>query len=147
MKNTLSTVLKKQGYHKIFLRNNGAGHFKLNIKVNGKAGNFILDTGASHTVIDEAASGKFLLKFSNRASKDAGGLGNSALKTRKSTGNMIDLKGFQIKKAVLIAIDLSHVNNTLKKNGSAIIDGVIGSDILKKHKALIDYSEKALYLK
>ncbi len=60
---------------------------------------------------------------------------------------MIDLKGFQIKKAVLIAIDLSHVNNTLKKGGSGRIDGVIGSDILKKHKALIDYSEKALYLK
>ncbi len=147
MKNTLSTVLKKQGYHKIFLRNNGAGHFKLNIKINGTVGNFILDTGASHTVVDEAVSGKFLLKFSNKASKDAGGLGNSALKTRKSIGNIIDLKGFQIKKAALIAIDLSHVNSTLKKNGSGRIDGVIGADILKKHKALIDYSEKALYLK
>lgn len=147
MKNTLSTVLKKQGFHKIFLKNNGAGHFKLNIKINSTAGNFILDTGASHTVVDEGAAGKFSLRFSNRASKDAGGLGNSALKTRKSLGNIIDLKGFQIKKAALIAIDLSHVNNTLKKNGSGRIDGVIGADILKKHKALIDYSEKALYLK
>lgn len=147
MKNALSAVLKKQGYHKIFLRNNGAGHFKLNLKINGAAGNFIIDTGASHSVIDEVSAGKFSLKFSDKASKDAGGLGNSALKTRKSTRNMIDLKGFQIKKAVLIAIDLSHVNDTLKKGGSGRIDGVIGSDILKKHKALIDYSEKALYLK
>ena len=147
MNNTLSTVLKKQGYHKIFLKNNGAGHFKIHTKINGTSGNFILDTGASHTVVDKAAAEKFTLKFSSKASKDAGGLGNSALKTRKSIGNIIDLKGFQIKKAVLIAIDLSHVNNTLKNGGSGRIDGVIGSDILKKHKALIDYSEKVLYLK
>ncbi len=147
VKNTLSTILKKQGYHKIYLKNNGAGHFKLNIKINGISGNFILDTGASHTVADIAAAEKFSLKFTSKASKDAGGLGNSALKTRKSTGNIIELNGFQIKKAGLIAIDLSHVNNALKKNGSGRIDGVIGSDILKKHKALIDYFEKALYLK
>ncbi len=147
MKNSLSTVLIKQGYHKILLKNNGAGHFKLSARINGAAGNFILDTGASHTVVDEAAAGKFTLKFSKKASKDAGGLGNSSLKTRKSIGNTIEIKGFLIKKAAIVAIDLTHVNKTLKKGGSGRIDGVIGSDLLKKHHALIDYSEKALYLK
>lgn len=140
-------MLQKQGYHKIPLKNNGAGHFKLNAKINGVSGSFILDTGASHTVIDDLAAEKFALTFSSRASKDAGGLGESAMKTRKCTGNVIEIKGLKLQKAVLIAIDLSHVNNALAKSRSEKIDGVIGADILKKHKALIDYSEKALYLK
>lgn len=147
MKSKIGVILENQGYHKISLKNNGAGHFKLNAKINGITGSFILDTGASHTVIDEASAEKFSLKFSKSASKDAGGLGTAALKTRKSTGNVLDIKGFKLNKAALVAIDLSHVNSALEKNRTKRIDGVIGADILKKHKALIDYSEKALYLK
>lgn len=147
MKNKVSVLLEKQGYHKISLKNNGAGHFKLNAKINGKTGSFILDTGASHTVIDEAEAEKFGLRFSKASSKDAGGLGTAALKTRKCTGNKVEIKNFSINKKLLIVIDLSHVNNALKNNGNKKIDGVIGADILKKHKALIDYSERALYLK
>jgi clan AA aspartic protease (TIGR02281 family) len=147
MRNFLSTILKKQGYHKISLKNNGAGHFKLNAKINGKTGSFILDTGASHTVIDNAAANRFNLTFSESKSKNAGGLGTDALKTRKSAGNEIEINGFKIKKVTVISIDLSHVNSSLEKNGIRRIEGVIGADILKKYKALIDYSEKALYLK
>lgn len=147
MKNKLIDVLLKQGYSKIPLKNNGAGHFKLTAKVNGKNGRFILDTGASHTVIDEASAEKFSLKISGKTAKDAGGLGTDALKTRKSTGNELNIKGFILSKAVFAVIDLAYVNSALQKNGSEKIDGVIGADILKKHKALIDYSEKALYLK
>ena len=32
-------------------------------------------------------------------------------------------------------------------HGSPPVDGVLGTDFLEKHKAIIDYSRSALYLK
>lgn len=147
MKNNISSLLAKQGYHKIPLKSNGAGHFKLDAEINGKTGSFILDTGASHTVIDESAAEKFRLKISKSVSKDAGGLGTAQLKTRKSKGNTISIKDFSVNNKVIITVDLTHVNNALEKSRSKKIDGVLGADLLKKHRALIDYAAKTLYLK
>jgi clan AA aspartic protease (TIGR02281 family) len=147
MKNNISSLLGKQGYHKIPLKRNAAGHFKLNADINGKSGSFILDTSASHTVIDDSSAEKFGLKISKSVSKDAGGLGTAQLKTRKSRGNTIRIKDFSVNNKVIITVDLSHVNNALEKSRSEKIDGVLGADLLKKHRALIDYAEKTLYLK
>lgn len=147
MKRTLQDFLKKQGYSKIPLTLNGIGHFKVNARINGVKGNFIVDTGASHTVIDENSGEKFKLKFSRGASKTAGGLGTSELQTRRSTGNKMEIKDFEIERFPLTALSLEHVNNALEKHGSPKIDGVIGADILKKHSAIIDYKGKAIYLK
>lgn len=130
----------------ISLKINGTGHFKVNAKINGAKGSFIVDTGASHTVIDEMSSEKFKLKFSG-ASKTAGGLGTSGLQTKRSTGNKIEINDFAISRVPLTALSLQHVNDALEKHGSPKIDGVIGADILKKHSAIIDYKGKAIYLK
>lgn len=147
MKRTLQDFLRKQGYSKIPLTLNGIGHFKVKAKINGVKGSFIVDTGASHTVIDETCGEKFKLKFSSKESKTAGGLGTSELKTKRSTGNKIKINDFEINRLPLTALSLEHVNNSLKKHGSPKIDGVIGADILKKHSAIIDYKGKAIYLK
>ena len=47
----------------------------------------------------------------------------------------------------LILFDLSHVNLALKNHDCEIVDGIIGADILKSGKAVIDYKKKHLYLK
>jgi hypothetical protein len=53
---------------------------------------------------------------------------------------------FELKKAPLILIDLSHINNALIKQNAKSIQGIIGADILHKGKAIIYYNKKYLYL-
>jgi hypothetical protein len=42
---------------------------------------------------------------------------------------------------------LSHVNASLILHDCEAVDGIIGADLLKKGKAIIDYSTNTLYLK
>jgi len=43
--------------------------------------------------------------------------------------------------------DLSHVNTALTQHNAKKVDGIIGADILRKGKAIIDYNKNVLYLK
>jgi len=47
----------------------------------------------------------------------------------------------------LVVFDLSHVNQALTDHKADKIHGIIGADVLKKGKAVIDYKTKSLYLK
>ena len=42
---------------------------------------------------------------------------------------------------------MTHVNTALIAHSAKPVDGIIGADILKKSKAIIDYEKKYLYLK
>ena len=44
-------------------------------------------------------------------------------------------------------LDLSHVNQSYEQIGLKPIDGVLGSDVLLKYNAVIDYEKKILKLK
>lgn len=44
-------------------------------------------------------------------------------------------------------MDISYVNAEFRKNRSRQVDGVLGTDFLEKHHAIVDYSRSTLYLK
>jgi hypothetical protein len=46
-----------------------------------------------------------------------------------------------------VVFDLVHVNDALIAHQSLPVDGIIGADILKKGKAIIDYKSQSLFLK
>ena len=47
----------------------------------------------------------------------------------------------------LISFDMNHINNALSQKKVNPIDGIIGADVLKKSKAILDYKLDKLYLK
>jgi len=145
--NSINDFLKKNGFTRIPMTTSKIGHFEVRAKLNGISGKFILDTGASHTVVDESSAKRFKFKFFKKKNKKAGGLGISELKVRQSDNNNITMRNFSADKCKISIMDLSHVNAALYNNGAGKVDGVIGADILKKYNAIINYSEKALYLK
>ena len=49
--------------------------------------------------------------------------------------------------ASLITFDMSHINNALSQKKIDPIDGIVGADILKKSKAILDYKSNKLFLK
>lgn len=42
---------------------------------------------------------------------------------------------------------MTHINETMSKNGVDKINGIIGADFLKKTKAIISYKPLGLFLK
>ena len=122
-------------------------HLLVNIRVNGKAARLLIDTGASQTVFDTTRVSNFLKdeKFEEH-DKLSTGLGTSDMKSHLVMIGKISLGEIDFEKYKTVVIDLSNVNVAYGRIRQKPIDGVLGSDILKRYKAVIDYGKKKLIL-
>lgn len=143
---TLKDFLKDKGYSKIKLKFTKTNHFEIKASINGIKGKFILDTGASNSCVGFEAIERFNLKVKDSEIK-AVGAGASDMLTQISKSNDIKLGKWKRSRVALILFNLSHVNTGLINHNAEPVDGIIGADILKKGKAIIDYEKKYLYLK
>ena len=120
-------------------------HYLIEAKVNSIKGRFILDTGASNSCICTSLEDKF--KVISEDSKEKASSANSEMThTKISKRNVIQI-GKWNSNASLITFDMSHINNALSQKKIDPIDGIVGADILKKSKAILDYKSNKLYLK
>lgn len=142
----LSKLLKRKGYVAIKMKHLKTNHFMVKVKINGKKGKFILDTGASNSCIDIIDAQKFNLA-TNQSETLATGAGATNMETEESHKNSIKLGKWSFKNFHLVLFDLSHVKSALLHYGEPNIDGIIGADILLKGNAIIDYKKNKLYLK
>ncbi|MCK0155616.1 retroviral-like aspartic protease family protein [Cellulophaga sp. F20128] len=147
MKDTsLTKFLAKKNYTKIKLKLTKTNHFEIKGKINGISGKFILDTGASNTCVGIDKVDFF--KLTSKASEvKAAGAGATDMETQISTKNTIKIGAWKYKKLSIVVFDLTHVNQALLNHNALPVDGIIGADILKKTKAIIDYKKKCVYFK
>ena len=143
---TLKKFLKKKNYVYLPLILTATDHFEINAKINSIKGRFILDTGASNTCVGMDRIEHFNL-VSQESKIKAAGAGATNMETLISKKNVIDLHSWQLKKLKIVLFDLKHVNEALIAHNAEPVDGIIGADILKKSKAIIDYDNQYLYLK
>lgn len=146
MQETLQDFLINKGYSKIKLKLTNTNHFEIKATINGHKGLFILDTGASSSCVGFEAIETFNLKVKDSEIK-AAGAGATDMDTKMSKKNKVKIGKWKNDKVVLVLFNLSHVNTALINHNSKPVDGIIGADILKKGKAIIDYEKKFLYLK
>ena len=66
--------------------------------------------------------------------------------TKISESNAIQIGKWE-DKIKLITFDMSHINTALGEKKVDPIDGIVGADVLKKSKAILDYKSNKLYLK
>jgi hypothetical protein len=52
-----------------------------------------------------------------------------------------------LEKCTIALIDLNPINTAFIAANLPTVDGIIGADVLKKGKAIIDYDKNYLYLK
>lgn len=123
-------------------------HPKLEICVNGHRKMAILDTGASKTAFDMALLSQLLARDSFEAVEQLStGLGTNSMQCFKAIIAELQLGDFVIRDFEVAVLDLSHINQAYKNLGTGEILGVIGSDLLHKYKALIDYENQTLTLR
>lgn len=143
---TLKDFLVNKGYAKVKLKFTKTNHFEIRATINGVKGQFILDTGASNSCVGFEAIERFNLKVKDSEIK-AVGAGASNMSTKISKANSLKIGQWRKKRVALILFNLTHVNEGLINHNAEPVDGIIGADILKKGKAIIDYEKKYLYLK
>ncbi|MBI4945857.1 MAG: aspartyl protease family protein [Bacteroidetes bacterium] len=107
----------------------------------------LIDTGASKTVFDKKRISNFLKeeKFETH-DKLSTGLETSNMKSHLVVIKKISIGTLEIKNYKSVVIDISHMNAAYSHMKQKPIEGVLGSDILKQHKAVVDYGKKTLRL-
>lgn len=107
----------------------------------------ILDTGASTTVFDRV---KMTMAFSdlkiNNTDQLTTGLGTSSMPSASTIIPEIWIGKIRILKLRTALIDLSHINAAYAKIKLEPVMGVLGNDILKKYRAIIDYQRECLII-
>ena len=143
---TVKEFLLDKGYTKVKLKLTKTNHFEIKAIINGVKGQFILDTGASNSCVGFDAIETFNLIAKDSEVK-AAGAGAVDMHTQISKKNTIKIGKWKKEKVALVLFNLSHVNEALTNHDAEPVNGIIGADILKKSKAIIDYEKKYLYLK
>ena len=143
---SLRILLEAQNFRRIALKKLNTGHYKLSIKVNKKRGDFILDTGASTSCIGFENIAHFILE-SEVSEIKAAGAGAVDMETMIARGNQLDIGGLHFSNINLILFDMSHVNNALEQVDEERVHGILGADLLKSMRAVIDYGRNCVYIK
>ncbi|MGD0710425.1 MAG: aspartyl protease family protein [Bacteroidales bacterium] len=132
------TLLDEEGYH-LFI----------DAELDSNPVNLLIDTGASKTVLDITRIKKILKK--KRVSfgdfnKLSTGLGTNTMKSHSVNVSEFSIAALKLTNYTAILLDMAHVNKSYKLMRLKPIDGVIGSDLLMKYKAVIDYNKLILKL-
>jgi hypothetical protein len=141
----LPAFLKAKKYKGIKFKFLKTQHLLIKVKVNGIAGNFILDTGASNTCIGLESIEKYRLEVKDYESF-AASASSTTMQAKISKGNYLQIGSWKQLPSTFILFDLSHVNEALSQQKIKPVDGIIGADVLLKGKAIIDYPNLCLYL-
>ena len=141
----LDNLLRKQGYIKIPFEIYKSGHLIFDILLNEKKAKFLIDTGASGTILTIESIEKFSLKI-EETEESGTGAGSTNLAMQKSINNTLVFKDIEIEELDLFVMDLSHVNNSFIEIKHETIDRVIGADILNTYNCVIDYKGNNFYI-
>ncbi len=122
-------------------------HIMVKGMIHGKEAFFLIDTGASRSVFDPNTITSFIndVQFEKKEGLSAGlGISNSEIITFKMESFFIG--DLEIQNYEAAAMDLEIVDDMYGTVGLPHIDGIIGGDLLKKHKAVINYRNKKMRL-
>jgi predicted aspartyl protease len=145
---SLLQILVSSGYVAIPFRRNIAGQLLVNARINDVEGVYILDTGASQTVIDAKQKATLHLTLNyDETALTGGGVGAHSMENVPSYNNKIEMDNFKLDNMVLAVMSLETAWESLTRAGAYdVLFGIIGVDILKTGKAIIDFHAMTLYL-
>jgi predicted aspartyl protease len=121
-------------------------HIFFNAKVNNRDARFLIDTGASRSVLDKAFVNTLEAIDIKTSEILSTGIGSNTLESEFTHIQNIVIDDFELNDVEMAVIDLSHVNQTYKLIGMPDLNGVIGGDILMEHEAIINYKKALLRL-
>ena len=122
-------------------------HIMVKGLIHGKEASFLVDTGASRSVFDPKTIATFIddPAFEKKEGMTAG-VGSSDLESATFRMDSLAIGELEIRDYEAVALDLENIHEMYGNQGLPHIDGIIGGDILKRHKAIINYKAKKIRL-
>ncbi|MEO9870239.1 aspartyl protease family protein [Ekhidna sp.] len=113
--------------------------------VNDKWAKFIVDTGASTSILDFNQFKKYDFTYHRELAYGLTSFGGKSalMKTSPVTFHLKGLESIAVYR--FSASDLSGMNRILAKDNQKVL-GILGSDFLLNHRAIIDYSQNKIVL-
>jgi len=125
----------------------GGYHLFVNLKVDGRKCRFLIDTGASKSVIDKSYFINHLGKAGLKTVKqETAGLHSSTAESYYGSVKAVELGKHLVKNYKIAAVDLSHVNTVYGKLKKPKIHGILGSDLMLRYKMIVDYGALKIHL-
>ncbi|MEE4178058.1 MAG: retropepsin-like aspartic protease [Bacteroides sp.] len=123
-------------------------HLLIEGRVNDLKANVLIDTGASRTVIDLNRLNHFFKDpLTREYDKSCAGLGSGQITSYVTVLHSLQLGHKVMKDVEIVAIDLASINTNYAIYDLPRIDMVLGSDLLLKMDACIDYRARKLSLR
>ena len=122
-------------------------HIMVRGMIHGKEASFLIDTGASRSVFDPKTITTFIedIQFEKKEGMSAG-VGSSDLESATFVIDRLGIGALEITDYEGVALDLENIHEMYGKLGLPHIDGIIGGDLLRRHKAVINYRSRKLRL-
>lgn len=122
-------------------------HIMVKGLIHGKEASFLVDTGASRSVFDPKTIATFIdaPAFEKKEGMTAG-VGSSDLESATFRMDSLAIGELEIRDYEAVALDLENIHEMYGKLSLPHIDGIVGGDLLKKHKAIINYKSKKMRL-
>ena len=122
-------------------------HIMVRGMIHGKEASFLIDTGASRSVFDPKTITTFIedIQFEKKEGMSAG-VGSSDLESATFVIDRLGIGALEITDYEAVALDLENIHEMYGKLGLPHIDGIIGGDLLRRHKAVINYRSRKLRL-
>ncbi len=120
-------------------------HIMVKGLIHGKEAHFLIDTGASRSVFDPKTISTFIenIEFEKKEGLTAG-VGSSDLESATFKIDAFSIGEMEIHDYEAVALDVENIHEMYGKLGLPHIDGILGGDLLKRYKAVINYRLKKL---
>ena len=123
-------------------------HLFLNAQIGKMKVRLLVDTGASKTVLAKSFADRHLKNMERQInSEQATGLGSNSIDNEVCQLKSIRFGKIKVKNLLVAVLDLQHVNDTYEKLSQLPIHGVLGSDVMMRLQANIDFKKGVLSLK
>ena len=141
----LAELLSEHGFRQHTLVRNQIGQLQLVGLLHNVPVDILLDTGAASTVVDLSYCRAKGIPTGDTG-RLGGGAGGITLAIHALGGATLSLDDYPLRSDGIYAVDLSHVNEGLVTKGASRVHGVLGTDVLTYHRAVIDYATLSLFL-
>jgi predicted aspartyl protease len=135
-----STAIETSSYVNLFKAGN---YLMLKCQLNGKPAYFLIDTGASFTVLNSKSAKSFGFDVLERKGLQTTGFGGSTSAVQITIGADIEFKNKKLSMGFL-AQDLTKMIRLIQSSTKVRIVGIIGTDLLKRYGCRVDFGNKLL---
>lgn len=146
----IADLLARHGFRRFPMARTGVGHLLLVGHLGDRPIDIVLDTGAGKTIVELSycrSEGIAVVDTGQPAAPAAGAGSSTVSNAYMLADERLSLEGLPLRSDGIYAIDMTHTNQKLMTRGVAPIRAVIGQDVLRYHRAVIDYAALALFLK